>query len=259
MQVIRATKIFLGLPENCLREIAASSKKEVFPKRFLLSQTGESIDRIGIVMSGTAEMRVKDRYGETIRFHLLGDGELFGEMAALENGSSLYDIESLTTMEVLLLSRESFLKLSVHSAMMRNVYQLIAERLQLLCQALISLERRLIPGMAKQEYNVITKAVQFIDENYHEVLTLDKVCQISNLSKFHFVRKFKEIMGLSFKEYLNRKRVTQAKALMKDDNLNISEACYAVGFGDLSYFGRVFRKIEGRSPSEYKKSLKTKP
>jgi AraC-like DNA-binding protein len=256
--IIVKTPILGGLPMNCLRELAAASSHEFFPERFFLAQAGKSIDRIGIVISGSAELNVQDRHGGTVRFHLLGNGEFFGEMVALDDGCSLYDIVSLTPMKVLLYSKERFLKsLGRHSTLGSMVYQLNAERLKRLYQALAERESSRLPECAQcEQNNVMARAVRFIDENYHEQLTLDQVSHISNLSKFHFVRKFKEIMGLSFKEYLNRKRVEQAKALMKHNGLNISQACYAVGFGDLSYFGRVFRRIEGRSPSDFKKSLK---
>jgi AraC-like DNA-binding protein len=101
------------------------------------------------------------------------------------------------------------------------------------------------------------EAIRYIEGRFEEQLTLDEMARISNMSRFYFARRFKEATGHSFKEFLNRRRVQEAKDLMKRDGLNISQACYAVGFGDLSYFGRVFRRIEGQSPSDYKKGLKS--
>jgi AraC-like DNA-binding protein len=54
---------------------------------------------------------------------------------------------------------------------------------------------------------------------------------------------------------LNRKRVAAAKEMLRSEDMNISEAGFAVGYNDLSYFSRVFRSIEGISPSDFRKSL----
>ncbi|MDY6852662.1 MAG: helix-turn-helix transcriptional regulator [Thermodesulfobacteriota bacterium] len=69
-----------------------------------------------------------------------------------------------------------------------------------------------------------------------------------------FSRVFKNKTGRSFKEYLNRVRIEMAKKLMKEKEMNVSEACFTVGFNDLSYFSRVFHNLEGTTPSSYRKN-----
>jgi two-component system response regulator YesN len=56
---------------------------------------------------------------------------------------------------------------------------------------------------------------------------------------------------LSFKQYLNRKRIEAAKELLAQREYNITEVGYAVGFNDASYFSRVFREVEGCSPRDH--------
>lgn len=62
---------------------------------------------------------------------------------------------------------------------------------------------------------------------------------------------------MPFHEYLNGLRLTRAKALLADRHSRISEVAYAVGFNDLSHFDKTFRKMVGRSPTEYRASLQS--
>jgi AraC-like DNA-binding protein len=59
-----------------------------------------------------------------------------------------------------------------------------------------------------------------------------------------------------FHEHLLQLRVSRAQALLSDRHLTVSEVAYSVGFNDLSHFDRTFRRIVGRSPTEYRTSLK---
>jgi AraC-like DNA-binding protein len=97
--------------------------------------------------------------------------------------------------------------------------------------------------------------VRYIEENYTTPLTLDEVAKANAMSRFHFSRVFKMKTGLSFKEFLNWTRIEAAKSLMREKEMNVTEACFAVGFNDVSYFTRVFRTLQGVTPSTYRKGL----
>lgn len=97
----------------------------------------------------------------------------------------------------------------------------------------------------------IRKAVRFIGLNFWRPLTLDEIADESGMSKYHFARTFKAVTGKTFKEYLTEKRVEKAKTLLADGEMTITEICYSVGFNDLSYFDRVFRKLVGINPLAY--------
>jgi AraC-like DNA-binding protein len=68
---------------------------------------------------------------------------------------------------------------------------------------------------------------------------------------------FKKATGLHFTEYLSRVRIEKAKNLLLNPNLRISEIAFQVGFQSLTHFNRVFRRIVGRAPTDYRKSLPT--
>lgn len=99
----------------------------------------------------------------------------------------------------------------------------------------------------------IKKAVLFIGANFHKPLTLTQTAMECGMSKYHFARTFKTVTGRTFKEYLNKKRVERAKALLQKGEMTITQVCFASGFNDLSYFDRVFRKFEGVNPLAYQR------
>jgi AraC family transcriptional regulator len=92
-----------------------------------------------------------------------------------------------------------------------------------------------------------------MDEHLDSVLSLADVARAAGMSKYHFCRRFKASTGLHFREYLARRRITRAKQLLQDSNRTVTDVFREVGFKDMTHFGRVFKKIEGRLPSEYRR------
>jgi len=101
----------------------------------------------------------------------------------------------------------------------------------------------------------IERALGFIRENLEKPLTLEEIAKESGMSKYHFSRVFKASAGRSFKKYLIEKRIDRAKNLLANEDLNITEVCFSVGFNDLAYFDRIFKRREGITPSAYRRQL----
>lgn len=101
--------------------------------------------------------------------------------------------------------------------------------------------------------SAIGDAVAYIDTKYTEDITLNQLCEITGYSHQHFCRLFKAQMGMRPMEYIARRRIAQSKTLLADSNISISQIGSSVGYPDPTYFGMVFRKYEGISPSEYRK------
>lgn len=102
---------------------------------------------------------------------------------------------------------------------------------------------------------IISKARQFIGEHYTENLSLAQVSGIVNSSSFYFCKKFRKTTGLTFTEFVSRTRIEKAKNILLNPNLRISEIAFAVGFQSLNHFNRMFKRIVGRSPTEYRGKL----
>lgn len=106
-----------------------------------------------------------------------------------------------------------------------------------------------------KEPPMITKAKQFIREHHAEELSLGKVAAAVNTSRFNFCKAFKKATGLNYTDYVSRVRVEQAKEMLLNPNARVSEVAFAVGFQSLTHFNRVFKRVVGQSPSEYRSSL----
>jgi two-component system response regulator YesN len=103
----------------------------------------------------------------------------------------------------------------------------------------------------------VRRALAFIVDHFAEAITLEDTAREAGLSRYHFCRLFHHETGVTFLEYLHYFRICRAKALLADRYLRITEVAYTVGFSDLSHFDRTFRKMVGRSPREYRASLKS--
>lgn len=113
--------------------------------------------------------------------------------------------------------------------------------------------------LAKERYGertaggMVEKAIIYMNENYASDITLEQLADISEVTKQHFCRVFKEKMKMRPMEYLARKRISVARGLLVSTKLSVSEIGRAVGYDSLTYFGMVFKKYEGISPTDCRK------
>jgi AraC-like DNA-binding protein len=98
----------------------------------------------------------------------------------------------------------------------------------------------------------IWKARKFIEQHSGEELSLSKVAKAGSISANHFSEKFKQVTGVNFVDYVARTRFEKASQLLLNSNLRISDIAFAVGFQSLSQFNRVFKKLSGQSPTEFR-------
>ncbi len=106
--------------------------------------------------------------------------------------------------------------------------------------------------------NAIEKAIFYLNNNLSKKIIAKEVASHCGMSPFHFSRSFKQVCGVTFSDYLLERRITKAKELIYDHNVSITSVCYDVGFRDLSYFSRVFKRYHGMTPSEYRKYCNNK-
>ncbi|MFL5740302.1 MAG: AraC family transcriptional regulator [Flavisolibacter sp.] len=93
---------------------------------------------------------------------------------------------------------------------------------------------------------------KYIDVHYNETPDVNEVASSVHLSTAAFCRYFKKQTRMTFTDFVNQYRITQAKTLLLQDK-TISEVCYEVGFESLSYFNKLFKKLAGENPSSFKK------
>jgi len=102
---------------------------------------------------------------------------------------------------------------------------------------------------------VISKAKQYIEEHHADDLSLGQVAAAVHTSTFYFCKLFKRSTGINFTEFVSRLRTEKAKNLLLNPNLRVSEIAYAVGFQSLTHFNRIFKRVVGQSPTEYREQL----
>jgi two-component system, response regulator YesN len=105
----------------------------------------------------------------------------------------------------------------------------------------------------------LLQALKYIHNNFSTDISLDQVAGTAGISKYHFCRCFKEMTGLTYQSYLNRVRIEQAKKFLHDDALSITDTGYAVGYSDLTHFERIFKKLTGTTPSQYRRRTPSLP
>ncbi len=97
-------------------------------------------------------------------------------------------------------------------------------------------------------------AVKYIHENYAENITLEGAAASAGLAPTYFSRKFKEIVGTGFRDYLTFVRLREAASLLRKTHLPISEVARRCGFNSSNYFGDAFRSAYGMPPRQYRQS-----
>lgn len=93
----------------------------------------------------------------------------------------------------------------------------------------------------------------YLDKHYTDKITLDFLSSQFFINKFYLTRIFKEKFGKSIIDYLLHLRITRAKELLRFTDLSIDEISCECGMNDANYFSRVFKKIEGTTPGQFRK------
>ena len=131
----------------------------------------------------------------------------------------------------------------------------VRKLLSIFAQHLAILSNQIVVQQENAEPPAITKAKKYIQEHQGEEISLADVAKAVNTSSFYFCKMFRKVTGINFTDYLSRLRIERAKNLLLNPNLRISEIAYDVGFQSLTHFNRVFKKIVGHSPTDYRSQL----
>ena len=113
-------------------------------------------------------------------------------------------------------------------------------------------EFRKIASRHRAEPVEIWKARKFIEQHSDDELSLSKVAKAVNISANHLSEKFKQVTGANFVDYVAYVRFEAARDPLLNSNRRISEIAFAAGFQSLSQFNRVFKKLSGKSPTDYR-------
>jgi transcriptional regulator GlxA family with amidase domain len=99
----------------------------------------------------------------------------------------------------------------------------------------------------------LRRAHDHADRCYATSVTLEDLASIACMSKYHFLRLFRESYGITPMEYVSRRRIERAQDLLRATNLTVTEVCFAVGFSSLGSFSSRFRALVGESASDFQR------
>lgn len=124
--------------------------------------------------------------------------------------------------------------------------------------AIIRLQNRadVFHNGADAPWNLRFKAVvEHIRRNLTEPIAVQRLCELAGMSRSAFYRAFTDQFGMGPNQLVLHERINYAKQLLVQPDVPIKEVCYASGFSDPNYFARLFKKMEGRTPVEFKRSI----
>jgi len=134
-------------------------------------------------------------------------------------------------------------------------YEAVLRLLEVFAQHLSLAAEQIATRQTHAEPVMVERARHFIEERSGEDLSLQQVAAAVNTSTFHFCKMFKRATGLTFTAYLAMVRVGKAKKLLANPQMRISEVAFDAGSSSITHFNRMFRRIAGQSPSNFRQQV----
>lgn len=127
----------------------------------------------------------------------------------------------------------------------------------------------LIRGVPKESRNIedetrygenlkrLDNLFRYVDDNYQNEISLNNAARIAGFSPYHFTRFFKKYTGITYIQYLNNYKITKAEWFLLNEDNSITDIALKSGFSSIKTFNRVFKKINGYSPTIYRKKYQS--
>ena len=256
--LLNGIPIFKNIPKKEMDAICQTFYFTSFKEGQQIIKEGDLIREVGLVSTGKLTVMMAAN-NDMVECGLLGKGNFFGSGPLMAGTQSIVHVYCKTNVQCYMQPRKEFISmLSKYPPIKEFFYKsalisIMKAFKKINCPVFDQITPAETGGETGYFPRIIRKALIYIEKNFMNPLTLDEVAEVNAMSRYHFSRIFKMKTGLPFKDYINSKRIQRAKYLMEYEDMNITEAAFAVGFNDLSYFSKVFHKLEGISPSKYKK------
>ena len=99
---------------------------------------------------------------------------------------------------------------------------------------------------------LVSRAREIIEQRSGEALPLTEIARSVHASTFHFCKTFKRAAGMTFTQYLSMVRIAKAKKLLSNPQARISGVAFEAGFASITHFNRMFRRVIGQSPTDFR-------
>jgi AraC-like DNA-binding protein/quercetin dioxygenase-like cupin family protein len=111
----------------------------------------------------------------------------------------------------------------------------------------------MLPATLKKNTMRLQNIFTHVEKHFQEEIDIQTIASLAGLSVPSFCTYFKKVMKITFTDFLNQYRIQRSCILLQQDK-TISETCFECGFNNVTYFNKVFKKILGTTPSEYKRA-----
>lgn len=201
---------------------------------------------------GSEYFHQSDENGWTLKWaHFYGStlGELYGRYIKL-GGKNCFKCNMLTEYEAILDEIYAVASSDVHNRDMK-IYEKLVSLLTMLTDECFDREDgRDNIDMARD----LSPVKKYIDEAYMSRITLDELAEKFYINKFYLARLFKKQFGMSVVNYILHVRISHSKHFLRFTDLSVDSIGAKCGFGSGNYFTRAFRKIEGVTPGQFRKT-----
>ena len=114
-------------------------------------------------------------------------------------------------------------------------------------------------GLLADQYRVerlrLKPVLDYIDLGIEGRISVEEACRMANMSYYYFVKFFRRVMGLSFTEYVNYRRIRRAEQLLLTRDLSVGEVGERVGMPNMAHFYKMFRRFNNCSPKEFQRKM----
>jgi AraC-like DNA-binding protein/quercetin dioxygenase-like cupin family protein len=115
--------------------------------------------------------------------------------------------------------------------------------------------RGLLAGQDRIERTRLKPVLDYVEARIDDRLSIDEVCGLANMSYYYFVKFFKKVMGMSFTEYVNFRKIKRAERLLLTLDISVSEVGERIGMSNMAHFYKTFRRFSGCSPKEFQRKM----
>ena len=182
-----------------------------------------------------------------------------------EKDLTLTDLQLLSLNLILSGMRKmSFMQIQLNEYLGKNIFSLESiAKFQTTTQLknwifnmLKSMNELMLKNTVPEKRDVIEEAKEYMCRNFNKNISLKELSERFFINPYYFSQLFKKKTGETYQNYLIKLRVDRAKKLLEETDLKIYEICELVGYTDINHFNKIFERVVGRKPSEYKKIKK---
>jgi AraC-like DNA-binding protein/quercetin dioxygenase-like cupin family protein len=115
--------------------------------------------------------------------------------------------------------------------------------------------RGLLADQDRVERIRLKPVLDYVESNIDNRFAVEDACRLANMSYYYFVKFFKKIMGLSFTEYVNLRKIKRAEQLLLTRDLSVTEVGDQIGMANMAHFYKMFKRFNGCSPKEFQRKM----